>query len=139
MSEPIPGTVELLNDVLPPLPIPSFDTADYMTLLVESQMRKDALAKLHRTVEEWQERYVAAEREWHAQFDRAQAEAVKHHTNNRKLTTMFSVTARAVCPILREYLLFVGQLPLASGTPAFEQNQRNAREMLTLLERYEKQ
>lgn len=123
---------------IPPLepPVPSYD--DYQRLLIESCERADALQNLRATIAEWQAKYVRAECGWREQWQRASTQAIEQSDAAHKYKGMLVVTARGVCPILREYLLFASALPASTQTPTFHGNVQVAKELLLHLATYEK-
>ena len=112
--------------------------APYLRLLEESDRRAAELVILRASVEDLREQHQAESAAQAEHVLNARAMVGIARAGQRRAEEQLKVTARGVCPILREYLLIVGALPLASLTHDTGDNKRNAREMLVLLEPFER-
>lgn len=126
-----------------PLPVPPLADDLQMTLahaklIEESEQRKKQLLAVLAEVEQLRRAHtleINSARELVATLSaaRAIAEAGKRRADNQ-----LKCVALAVCPILREYQLQATMFPEPDRTGVREQQLKNAREMLALLEPFEK-
>lgn len=113
------------------------DEAALLELALENEQRKDenkllraevaALKSAHQTLVDQYQRESAA---------RNKTIIEERGTSTRRLNQLI-VVARAVCPVLRQFLLMKGAMPTSSLLPCGTEVETNAKEMLVVLQQFE--
>jgi len=114
------------------------DNAAWLNLLLESEQRKDQLKKIQAEVAAARSAHQTMIDQYQKEYTEKNKAIIAAREDATRHKNQLIVVARALCPILRQFLLQKGAMPKSGLLPCGDENERNAREMLSLLEPFSK-
>jgi len=114
------------------------DNAAWLNLLLESEQRKEHLRKIQAEIAAMKSAHQTMSDQYQKEFAAKNKAIIEERSTAQRRLNQLIVISRAICPILRQYILMKDALPKSGLLPCGDENERNAREMLVVLGEYEK-
>jgi len=114
------------------------ENAAWLNLLLEAEQRKDELKRINATVAAMRSAHETMSKQYQEEYIRKNKEIIAAREDATRHKNQLIVVARALCPILRQFNLFVASFPATEEDQLQAETLKNGREMLKLLEHFEK-